>query len=78
MLHCAHAYKHGMKKIMLHANDTDVLVLAIATASVLERCEVWLAFGHNKHFRHFAAHTIAAELGDDWCKGLLFTCFFGL
>ena len=72
MLHCAHAYQHGiMKKIMVHATDTDVLVLAIATASVLEGCEIWLAFGHNKNFRYIAAHTIAAELGDDWCKGLL-------
>jgi len=38
----------------------------------LEGCEVWLAFGHNKYFRYIAAHTIAAELGDDWYKGLLF------
>jgi len=72
MLHCAHAYQHGMKKIMLHATDTDVLVLAITTASVLEGCEIWLGFGHKKNFRYIAAHTIAAELGDDWCKGLLF------
>ena len=72
MLHCAHAYHHGMKKIMLHATDTDVLVLAIATASILEGCEIWLAFDHSKNFRYIAAHTIAAELGDSWCKGLLF------
>jgi len=72
MLHYTHAYKHDMKKMMLHATDIDVLVLAITTASVLEGCEVWLAFGHNKHFRYIAAHTIAAELGDDWYKGLLF------
>ena len=59
---------------MLHATDTDVLVyvLAIATASVLEGCEIWLAFGHSKNFRYIAAHTIAAELEDNWCKGLLF------
>lgn len=69
MLHCAHAHQHGMKRIMVHATDT---VLAIVTSRVLEGCEIWLAFGHNKNFRHIAAHTIAAELGDDWCKGLLF------
>ena len=54
------------KKIMLHVTDTDVLVFAIATASVLEGCEVWLAFDHNKHFRYIAAHMITAKLGDDW------------
>ena len=50
MLHCAQAYHHDMKKIMLHATDTDVLVLAITTASVLEGCEIWLAFSHSKNF----------------------------
>ena len=70
MLHCAHAYHHGMKKIMVHVTDTDVLT--IATARTLEGCEIWLAFGHSENFRYIAAHTIGAELGGDWCKGLLF------
>ena len=39
---------------------------------MFEGCEIWLTFGHNKNFRYIAAHTIAAELGDDWCNGLLF------
>ena len=46
--------------------------MAIATARALEGCEIWLAFGHGKNFRYIAANTIAAELGDDWCKGFLF------
>jgi len=60
MLHC---HQHSMKKIMVHATDTDVLVLAIVTASVLEGCDIWLA--HNKNFRYIAVHTIATELGED-------------
>ena len=72
MLDCTRAHQHGLKKMMVHATDTDVLVLAIATARMLEGCEIWLAFGHGKNFRYIAAHTIAAVLGDDWCKGLLF------
>ena len=72
MLHCAHIYHHGLKKMILHVKDTDVLVLSIATANVLKECEILLAFGHSKNFRYIAAHTIAVELGDDWCKGLLF------
>ena len=71
MLHCAHAYKQGLKKIMVHATDTDVLVLAIATAKVLEGCEIWLAFGNGNNFRYIAAHTIAVVLGEDYsCWGL--------
>ncbi len=56
----------------MHATDTDVLVLAIATASMLEESEIWLAFGHAKNFRYIAAHSIAAVLGDDRSKALLF------
>ena len=54
---------------MVHTTDIDVL--AIATTRVLEGCKIWLTFGHNKNFRYTAVHTIAAELGDDWYKGLL-------
>jgi len=61
---------------MLNATDTDVLVVAIATASALEGCEIWLAFGRNKHFRYIVAHMIAAEFTDDWYKGLLITHAF--
>ena len=72
MLHCAHAHQHGLMKIMIHATDTDVLVLAIATATVLQGCEIWLAFGHGSKFWYIAVHTIAAIFGDNCCKGLLF------
>jgi len=43
---------------------------------VLKGSEIWLAFSHSKNFRYIAALTIAAELGDDWCKGLLFMHIF--
>ena len=33
-------------------------------------------FGHGKTFQYIAAHTIAATLGGDWCKGLLFMHVF--
>lgn len=72
MLHCFHAYRSGMKRIMVHATDTDVLVLAIVTTSKMEDCEIWLAFGHGAHFRYIGAHAIASELGNDYCRGLPF------
>ena len=73
MLHCFYAYKLGMKKIMIHATETDVLVLAIVTALKMDDCEIWLAFGHGPHFRYIVAHTIAIEMGVNYCRGLLFT-----
>ncbi len=41
MLHANHGYQQGIRRIMIRATDTDVVVLAIATASVLPQCEQW-------------------------------------
>jgi len=54
-----------MKKIMLHATDTDVFVLTIVTASVLEGSEQsgWHLVTE-RISDTVQAHTIAAEFGD--------------
>ena len=72
LLHAYHAYQHGHRRILIQATDTDVVVLAIRTASVLEGCELWVAFGHGKTFRYIAAHSMATKLGAESCQGLLF------
>jgi hypothetical protein len=72
LLHAWHAYQQGYRWIVIHATDKYVLVLAIAVASVMNECELWLAFGHGTKFRYIAAHTIADELGADKSWGLLF------
>ena len=46
--------------------------IQISTATVLEGCEIWLAFGHGSKFWYIAAHTIATALGEDYSKDLLF------
>ncbi len=61
-----------MKRIIVNATDTDVLVLAIVTAISMVDGEIWLAFVHGAHFRYIGAHAIASELGNDYCRGLLF------
>ena len=72
MLHMAHTYQQGHRKIMIHATDTDVLVLAITAASGFPGCEVWLAFGHGTKFWYIAVHDIASQLGELRSRGLLF------
>ena len=59
MLHVAHAYKAGFTDIAVHANDTDVLVLCVATASGLHGARLWLVFGPDK--RYISPHTIAEK-----------------
>ncbi len=57
---------------MVHATDTDVVVLAIAVSSILQDCELLVAFGHGSKLRYIPCHRIAAELGNDASWGLLF------
>ena len=63
---------HGYRKLMVYATDTDVVVIAIAVASVLENCEIWVAFGHGSKVRYIPCHQIAVNLGSDTSMGLLF------
>ena len=72
LLHAWHAYQQGYRSVIIHATDTDVVVLAIAMASVMNGCELYLAFGHGKTFRHIAAHAIATHIGPECSWGLLF------
>ena len=58
--------------------DTDVVVLAVASAQHLDLAELWFAFGVGKNFWFFAAHEIAKVLGPDWCIALpMFHAFTG-
>ena len=52
---------------MIHATDSVVVVLAIAVSSVLQDCEIWLAFGHGSKLRSILCHLIAGKLGNDAC-----------
>ena len=56
---------------MIHATDTDVVVLAIAVSSVLQDCEIWVAFDHGSKLRFIPCHLIAAKLGNAGSWGLL-------
>ena len=57
---------------MVHATDTYVVVIAVAVSSILQNCEVWIAFGHGNKLRHIPCHLIANKLGTDASCGLHF------
>ena len=56
---------------MIHATDTDVVVLAIVVSSVLQDCEIWVAFDHGSKLRFIQCHLIAAKLGNAGPWGIL-------
>ena len=80
-LHAADAVQEGYRKIVLRTVDTDVLVLAIAFAAILQeqqvqQVDVWTAMG--THFRYIAAHEISNNLASGMSKALpVFHAFTG-
>ena len=57
---------------MIHATDTDVVILANAVSSILDNCQVWIAFGPGSKRRYIPCHLIADKLGAESSWGLLF------
>ena len=72
LFHASHSFHHGYNKVMVHATDTDVVVIAVAVSRIFQNCEVWVAFGHGNKLRYIPCHLIANALGTDASCGLLF------
>ena len=71
MLHVADSVREGHNQITVSTMDTNVLVLAIATAQKLSITELWFAFGTGKNFRYLAAHEMLChERCHDRCYAL--------
>ena len=71
VLHAWHSYQQGYQSIIIHATDTDVVVITIAMASRMNKCNLWLAFGHGQNFRFIPTHSIAVAIGYERSWGLL-------
>ena len=62
LLHLEDAVKQGYNKVSIRTVDTDVVVLAVASAQRLNIAELWIAFGAGKKFRYLPAHEMADAL----------------
>ena len=63
--HASHSFHRIFTKLMIHATYTDVVVLTIAVSSVLQDCEIWVAFGHGSKLPFIPCHIIAEKLGNE-------------
>ena len=74
-LHVKDALKKGFRTVMVKANDTDLLVIAVATFSQLQAIglqEMWLAFGQGQNMKWIAVHELKTTLGPEKSSGILF------
>ena len=69
------AVKEGFKTVMISANDTDVLEIAVATFSQLQELglqELWLAFGQGRNLKWIPVHELTSTLAPKRSSGILF------
>ena len=60
MLHAANAVSHGYKRILIIANDTDIIVglLGISFFSDIGADKLWVSFGIGNKLRNISTHDI--------------------
>ena len=74
-LHVRHAVAGGHKQVIIKANDTDVLVIAVSMFPML--CELgieklWISFGQGASHRWIPVHDVCREIGLEKSKGIPF------
>ena len=62
-LHATRDHQRGLTRSIIKVTDPDVVDIGIATASVFDDAELWVAFGHGDHFRYIPAHQITHSFG---------------
>ncbi|KAJ8381282.1 hypothetical protein SKAU_G00020600 [Synaphobranchus kaupii] len=74
-VHARQAVEEGCKSILIKANDTDVLVIAVSVLPTLQELgvqQLWIAFGQGRNLRWIPIHELLLSVGLQKSKGILF------
>ena len=74
-VHARDAVTEGHKDLMIKANDTDILVIAISTLPSLQELgleKLWIAFGKETHLRWIPTNDIVSTIDPEKTSGILF------
>ncbi len=74
-VHVRQAAMEGNKSVIVKANDTIVVVLAVSTFTDIAEhglAKIWIAFGQGVHTRMIAVHEIVSVIGPEKGNGLPF------
>ena len=70
MLQAANAVSHGYKRILIIANDTDIIVLGISFFSDIGVDKLWVSFGIGNKLRNISTHDICSTMSSTKAKAL--------
>ena len=73
LFHAKHLHDNKLKKVLIQATDTDVVVIAIAVSSMLKDWELWVAFGHRNKLSYIPCHLLRCNLGNDASRDYYFS-----
>ena len=74
-VHARHAILCGRKSLIIKANDTDILVIAVSVLTALQSIglqNMWLAFGQGANARWIPVHEIVSAIGSQKASGILY------
>ena len=66
----ANAVSHGYKRILIIANDTDIIVLGISLFSDIGADKLWVSFGIGNKLRNISIHDICSTMSSAKAKAL--------
>ena len=70
VLHAANALSHGYKRILIIANDIDIIVLGISFFGDIGADKLWVKFGIGNKLRNISTHDICSTMSSDKAKAL--------
>ena len=74
-VHGRDATAEGSKSLVIKANDTDVLVIAVSKLPSLQRLgleKMWIAFGQGANARWIPVHEVVSAIGPEKASGILY------
>ena len=73
--HALDAAKQKAKSVLIKANDTDILVVAVSNFAILQDAGLemlWIEFGHGHSIRWLPIHDMVLNLGPEKSKSMMF------
>ena len=74
-LHAQDAVNEGHKSVMINANDTDIVIIAISVMSSLMQLglqKMWVSFGKGEKTKWIPIHEVVPAIGPKKTRGILF------